>query len=144
MASEPLDHQGNPATVLNISHLLTLLIFTSTPHRKLCLILTPHLRILGLALVSRALLSTSLIQLSADGWGWAPSLLLFGQVLESTGSMVGLKVTSKRTYANTNLPGLLRPGSLSPQQAAPDPHLKISTTSDMQRIPFYWQKAKRN
>ena len=32
---------------------------------------------LGLALVGRALLSKALIQLSADGWGWVPSLVDF-------------------------------------------------------------------
>ena len=31
---------------------------------------------LGLALVGRALLSKALIQLSADGWGYSPSLVV--------------------------------------------------------------------
>ena len=37
-------------------------------------------------------------------------------VLESEGSTVGLKVTSKRTYAIVCLPGLLLPMPLSPEQ----------------------------
>ena len=32
---------------------------------------------LGLALVGRAMLSKVAIQLSVDGWGWAPSLVVF-------------------------------------------------------------------
>ena len=54
---------------------------------------------LGLALGDRAMLSKSLIQLSAGGWGCAPSLLVVWPVsclvLESAGSVIGLLATSK-------------------------------------------------
>ena len=59
---------------------------------------------LGFALVDRALLSKTLIQLSADGWGCTSSLL---------GSIIELMVTSKRVYAEGDLLGLLLPVSLS-------------------------------
>ena len=54
---------------------------------------------LGLALVGRAMLSKSLIQLSVDGWGCVPSQLF------------GLMVTSsRRTYDNMlHLLGMLLP-----------------------------------
>jgi len=46
------------------------------------------------------MLSKSLIQLSADGWGYAPSLLVVWPVgclvLESAGSIIGLLATSKK------------------------------------------------
>ena len=80
---------------------------------------------LGHALVGRALLSKSLIQLSADKWGCYSSLLVVwpDSVLGSIDSMVGLMGTSKRTYANTCLPGLRLPVPLSPWQATADSHL---------------------
>ena len=56
---------------------------------------------LGLSLVSRAMLSKSLIQLSADDWNCAPSLLVVCPEATqswSLSSMVGLMATSKRTY----------------------------------------------
>lgn len=55
-----------------------------------------------LALVGRVMLSKSLIKISADEWGCSPlSCLAWGNpVLESIGSMIGLKATSTRTYAN--------------------------------------------
>ena len=59
---------------------------------------------LGFALVSRALLSKTLTQLSADGWGCTAFLL---------GSIIELMVTSKRVYTKGDLPGLLLPVSLS-------------------------------
>ena len=64
---------------------------------------------LGLALVGRAMFSESLIQFSVDEWSCAPSQLVVWlrcPVLELTGSMVGLKATSRRTYANMHLSGL--------------------------------------
>ena len=42
-------------------------------------------------------------------------------ILESTGSLVGLMVNSKRVYANTHLPGRLRPVPLFLQQLTADP-----------------------
>ena len=62
---------------------------------------------LGLALVDRTLLSKALIQLSADGWGCAPSLLVVWS--EATQPLVGLMATSKRAYAKGDLPRLLLP-----------------------------------
>ena len=44
-------------------------------------------------------------------------------VLESTGSLVGLMVDSKRVYTNMHLPGLLRPVPLSLYQATVNPGL---------------------
>ena len=61
---------------------------------------------LGLALVGRALLSKALIQLSADGCGSTPSLVVVCP-------MVGLMANSKRVYANRDLPGLLLPVPVS-------------------------------
>ena len=55
------------------------------------------------------------LPLSCLAWG--------NPVLESTGSMIGLKATSTRTYANMCLPGLLLPVCLSLKQATADPHL---------------------
>ena len=76
---------------------------------------------LGLALVGRALFSKTLIKLSADGWGLSSlpvSCLAWGSpVLESTGSMVRLMVTSKRAYTKGHLPGLLLP--VPPSQGEP-------------------------
>ena len=66
---------------------------------------------LGLALVGRALLSKTLIQLSADGWGCTLSLIVCGlswQPRGSKGSMVGLMTTSK-AYSKGGLPRLLLP-----------------------------------
>ena len=74
---------------------------------------------LSLALVGRAVLSKTWILLCAAGWGWAPSLLVVwpevDPILESTGSVVGLIATFKRTYIETHLPGmlLLEPRALS-------------------------------
>ena len=60
---------------------------------------------LGLALVSRALLSKALIQLSADGWGCARTLIAFWpEVFRSIGSIVKLVATSIRVYAKADLP----------------------------------------
>ena len=61
-------------------------------------------QILG-PLVGRAVFSKALIQLSADGWGCAPSLLVVWS--EATQPLVGLMATSKRAYAKGDLPGLL-------------------------------------
>ena len=44
-------------------------------------------------------------------------------ILESTGSLVGLMVNSKRVYANTHLPGRLRPVPLSLHQVTVNPGL---------------------
>ena len=46
-----------------------------------------------------------------------------GPVLESTGSMVGLKANPKRTYANMGLLVLLLPVPVSLQEATTNPHL---------------------
>ena len=46
-----------------------------------------------------------------------------GPVLESTGSMVGLKATPKRTYANMGLLVLLFPVPVSLQQVTTNPYL---------------------
>ena len=59
---------------------------------------------LSLALVGRAMVSTSLIQLSAD-----VCLARGDPALDSTGSIVGLMAPSKRTYTKESLPGLLLP-----------------------------------
>ena len=58
------------------------------------------------------------------GLGCCPvSCLACGNpVLESKSSMVGLLVTSRRTSANTRLPGLLLPVPLSSQQATVGTH----------------------
>ena len=84
---------------------------------------------LGLALVSRALLSKTLIQLSADVWGCTSSLLSYlasgYPALGSVGSAVGLMVTSKRAYIKEGLPGLLLPVPLSLWEAPANPHLHM-------------------
>ena len=60
---------------------------------------------LGLDLVDRALLSKALIQLSADGWGCARTLIAFWpEVFRSIGSIVKLVATSIRVYAKADLP----------------------------------------
>ena len=61
------------------------------------------------------MISKGLIQLLADGWGCAPSLLVVwgDPVLESTGAMVGLMATSKRAQIKGHIPGLLLPVPLS-------------------------------
>ena len=71
------------------------------------------------------MLSKTLIQLSADGWGCTPSLLVWPEVTQSwslLASIVGLLVTSKRTYAKTHL-RLLLPVPLSPWGATVNPCL---------------------
>ena len=67
---------------------------------------------LGLALVGKASFSKALIQLSADGWGCTPSLVVvWPEVTKPWGlwSLVGLMAMSKREHAKTDLPGLLLP-----------------------------------
>ena len=61
-------------------------------------------------------------------------------VLELTGSMVGLKTTSRRTYANMHLSGLWLPEFLSPQQAKSDLHLcrRPSNTHRQVWLSFLW------
>ena len=66
----------------------------------------------GSCLEGRAVLSKTLIQLSADGWGCTPSLLVWPEVTQSwslLASIVGLLVTSKWTYTEMHLPGRLLP-----------------------------------
>ena len=73
--------------------------------------------------------SKTLIQLSAGGWGCTPPLLVvWPQVtqLESTGCMGGLMATSKWTYSNMHLQGLLLPVPLLLRQATANLHLKHS------------------
>ena len=72
-----------------------------------------------------------------------PPSWLFGwgcPVLELTGSMVGLKATSKRIYANMHLPGLWRPEFLSLQQAKSNLHLcrRPSNTHRQVWLSFLW------
>ena len=51
--------------------------------------------------------SKTLTQLFADGWGYAPSLLVvWPEVIQSWG-LSALLATSKRTYTEKHLPGLL-------------------------------------
>ena len=83
------------------------------------------------------MLSKSLIKISADEWGCASSLLVFGLRPPSpgvTGSMVGLKVTFRRTYANVCLPGLLLPVCLSLKQATVDTHLHGRPSNTQRQI----------
>ena len=54
---------------------------------------------LGLALVGRPLLRNALVQLSADWWVCAPSLVVFGLRYPPFKSMVELMITSRRAYA---------------------------------------------
>ena len=72
---------------------------------------------LGVALVSE--LSKTLIHLSADGWGWVPSLLVVWpeatQHWSLPGSLVWLMAESRRAHAKEYFPELLLPVSLSPQ-----------------------------
>ena len=76
---------------------------------------------LGLALVGGAMLSKSLIQSPAEELGYAPSQLVVWPEQSSPG--VGLLVTSKRTWANTCIPGLRLPVPLALQQATSNPCL---------------------
>ena len=63
--------------------------------------------------MGRTLLSKALVQLSADEWGCAPSLVVVWpeatQALGSVASMAGLVVASQRAYATRGLPRLLLP-----------------------------------
>ena len=68
-------------------------------------------------------LSKPLLQLSADGWHPALSLLVVcpeGPVLESTGSKAGLRVTARGTNAKVCLSGQMLPVPLSLWQATPN------------------------
>ena len=62
-------------------------------------------------------LSKTLICLSADGWGWVPSLLVVWpeatQHWSLPGSLVGLMADSGRAHAKEYFPKLLLPVSLS-------------------------------
>ena len=83
----------------------------------------------GSCLEGRAVLSKTLIQLSADGWGCTPSLLVWPEVTQSwslLASIVGLLVTSKRTYSKTHL-GLLLPVPLSPWGSTVNPYPQTLT-----------------
>ena len=63
-------------------------------------------------------LSKTLILLSADGWGWVPSLLVVWpeatQHWSLPSSLVGLMVDSGRAHTQECFPELLLPVSLSP------------------------------
>ena len=89
---------------------------------------------LGLALVSRALLSKALIQLSADGWGCAPSLVIFWPkaTQPSKGSMVRLVVASKKVYTRGDLPRQLLPVPCTSPHPCPsgEPLLIYTSTGD--------------
>ena len=78
----------------------------------------------GLALVGRVMLSKILIQLPANGGVCAPSLFVVWPEMTqpNMGSMVGLIMTSKRTYTKGPFPGLLLPVSPSPWHATANPH----------------------
>ena len=73
---------------------------------------------LGPALVGRAMFSKSLIQISADGWGCAPSC----EVTQSWNAQAS-KCTSKKDLCQHTLPGLLLSVPLSLQEATADPQL---------------------
>ena len=60
-------------------------------------------KIFAPAVVRRAMLSKSLIQVSADGWVCVPSSKVT-QSWNAQASKCTRKVTPKRTYANTHLP----------------------------------------
>ena len=101
-------------------------------------------RKLGLALVSKAMPSKSLIicllcslAVSFLAWTGDPVWPSGDPALECTGSMVRLLVTSKRTYANTRLPELLLP---SLQQATADLHLhkRPSSTHRQVQLSHLW------
>ena len=78
---------------------------------------------LGLALVGGAMLSKSLIQFSAGGWGCAPLCsMAWGQTM--VGIMVPRAISFKMTYASMLwLPGLLESVPLTPRQATVNLHL---------------------
>ena len=63
-------------------------------------------------------LCKTLIPLSADGWGWVPSLLVVWpeatQYWSLPGSLVGLIADSGRAHTKEYFPELLLPVSLSP------------------------------
>ena len=70
------------------------------------------------------MLSKTLIQLSAHGWGGIlpVSCLAWGNpAVESIGSKVGLMVNPKRAHTKGHPPGLLMLVALSPQQATANP-----------------------
>ena len=102
---------------------------------------------LDLALVGRTLLSKALTQFSTDGWGCAPSLLVFlpeaTQPCGLQGSMVGLMTPSKRAYAKGGISGLLLPVFLSLCWAPPDPclHSRPSNTSRCFRFSLLWSRC---
>ena len=62
---------------------------------------------LSLALVGRVLLNKALIQLSADGWGCAPSLVVVWPEATQSWGLQALWESFKRAYAKGDLPGLL-------------------------------------
>ena len=66
---------------------------------------------LGLALVGRALVSKALTQLSADGWGRTPSLLVVRPSPRVSSLYGRVNVDLQRTYTKEDLPGLLLPES---------------------------------
>ena len=63
-------------------------------------------------------LSKTLLHLSADGWGWFPSLLVVWpeatQHCSLPVSLVGLMVDSGKAHSKEYFPELLLPVSLSP------------------------------
>ena len=74
-------------------------------------------------------LSKALIQLSANGWGSAPYLVVFWPETTQYGLLAGLMVTSMRIYTKGYLPRLLLPVpvSLSWAPAGPRVHRRPST-----------------
>ena len=74
---------------------------------------------MGFVLMGGAMLSKSLIQFSADGWDCVP---FSGQTM--VGVMAVIATFFKRIYAcMPQLPRLLQPEPLSPQQVTADPCL---------------------
>ena len=96
---------------------------------------------LGCGLVGRAMLTKTLIHLFADGWGLCSlpvsSLTWNDPVLESTHSMIGLKVTtSRRTRTSWYLLGMMLPGPLSLQWATANTCLCRGPSSASRQVCF--------
>ena len=97
-----------------------------------------------LVLLWWAELSKTLICLSADGWGWVPSLLVVWpeatQLWRLPSSLVGLMADSWRTHTKEYFPELLLPVSLSQQWITAIPCLcrRPSNTSRQVWFSLLW------
>ena len=102
-------------------------------------------------MVGRTLLSKALIQLSADWWGYTPTLVVFlswgDPALGSTDSMIELMATSKSVCAKGHLPRQLLPPLLLSLWSSPadrdskgDPSLagSFGSVSCGVTAPFLW------